>query len=201
MIHKYNYIYHTKPNFLMKSKYFPIGLTILLAAIVVVSGCVGQSSEPAVTLNQNTVKFTTYENSQYSVKISYPEDWKPGNDANTILFFVSSKGQSINLVYNDYSKNPMTLDKFTEEVQKYFDTISIDLYPPVPKKTTVSGNPGYYVIYNTKFGNIDVRVMQAWTIKNDKVYSLTYGGPIKEFDESLGKRIIDSFEITASKAI
>lgn len=184
----------------MRSKYLLTGLVILLSSVVVVSGCIGQSSEPAVTLNQDSIKFTTYKNSDYAIKIGYPEDWKVSDNGSAVFLFSSAKGQSINLIYRDISDTPMTLDEYTDLVKKELELLSTDTFSPVPEKTTIDDNPAYIVVYTTRLGNIDFKVIQAWTIKNDKAYVLTYGAPTKEFDKSLGNRIINSFEFT-SKAV
>lgn len=197
------YIYKLNPNFSMKSKYLFL-IVALLASVVIVSGCIGQSSEPAVTLNQGNIKFTTYEDPIYGVKISYPEEWKSPENANAIFMFASSKGYSINLqiqLLNDDAENPMTLDKYTTLARKDVELYSTDTIPPVFEKTVLSGLPAYKVTYNARIGNIEARTTQAWTINDGKVYVLTYGGPMDAFDSALGNRIINSFEISGEKAV
>lgn len=168
--------------------------SVLLISILVVSGCIGQSSEPAVNLNIDA-KFTTYEDSVYNIKISYPENWVSSEEYGTVFLFSSLKGQSINLIYLDLTEEPLTLDEYTELAKRDIELYSTDAYPTSIKKITLSELPAYSATYNARIGNIEVRTMQAWTIKDNKLYVLTYAAPTKETDNSLGSRIMDSFEI------
>lgn len=62
----------------------------------------------------------------------------------------------------------------------------------------LSGYPAYQILYAYTFEGVDLKNLQIWTIADDMVYVLTYGGTTKEFDNSFPviQNMIDSFEIT-----
>ncbi|MDN5868935.1 MAG: hypothetical protein L0H55_16235 [Candidatus Nitrosocosmicus sp.] len=52
--------------------------------------------------------------------------------------------------------------------------------------------------YTYTFEGVDLKNFQIWTIGDDMVYVLIYGGTTKEFDNSFPviQNMMDSFEIT-----
>ena len=61
--------------------------------------------------------------------------------------------------------------------------------------TTVLANlPAHEIV----FTNLGIKTMQIWTIKDDKVYTITYTAEEEDFQNDLqvAKMMIESFEIT-----
>jgi serine/threonine-protein kinase len=47
------------------------------------------------------------------------------------------------------------------------------------------------------FTNVGLKTMQVWTIKEDRVYTITYTAPEEDFQNDLliAKRMIESFQV------
>jgi hypothetical protein len=70
--------------------------------------------------------------------------------------------------------------------------------------TTFAGNPAHRIVYSFTEPSIvtpsafQFQSMNVWTIKGDKVYTISYSQPKEEYPTYLGvvQQIIESFEIT-----
>ena len=60
--------------------------------------------------------------------------------------------------------------------------------------TTLAGLPALEIM----FTNLGLKTMQIWTIKDDKVYTITYVAEEEDFQDDLqiAERLIKSFQIT-----
>jgi eukaryotic-like serine/threonine-protein kinase len=60
--------------------------------------------------------------------------------------------------------------------------------------TTLGNLPAHQIV----FTNIGLKTMQVWTLKDDKVYAITYVAEEEDYenDIQIAQRMIESFEIT-----
>lgn len=64
--------------------------------------------------------------------------------------------------------------------------------------TVAGGNPAHKMVYtNVEENNIQTKTMQVLTIKNDKIYLITYTAEQRKYDSYLPtiQKMIDSFRI------
>jgi PsbP-like protein len=170
----------------------------------------------------NSSNFLSYVNPTLGVTMQYPRDWtahqyeyNPGANNTLVGFYSPSKtaselgnisGVSGHFVpYADIfvfdSKN-MTLDKIIEGKIKRLqnDThFSIIESKPIALK---AGQPGYVIIYKTVAGGDELfQKIQAYTIRNNKVYLITFTSQEASFSSYLptAQKMISSFEVKIEK--
>lgn len=170
----------------------------------------------------NSSNFLSYVNPTLGVTMQYPRDWtahqyeyNPGANNTLVGFYSPSKtaselgnisGVSGHFVpYADIfvfdSKN-MTLDKIIEGKIKRLqnDThFSIIESKPIALK---AGQPGYVIIYKTVAGGDELfQKIQAYTIRNNKVYLITFTSQEASFSSYLptAQKMISSFEVKIAK--
>ncbi len=184
-----------KPNYLFLT-------TLLVIGIIFTSGCVQQ--------------FLTYDNPTYGIRIKYPSDWtKSEQVGGSVVVFLAPKEnlsdvfqENVNVLVQDLSTRPMTLSEYTnlsidQISQNIFDANIID-----SSATTLDGNPAHKVVYTGTAVKVAIYVggiqgeyrlkwMQIWTIKDNKVYIISYAARVDKFSEfsDTTNQMISSFEV------
>lgn len=155
----------------------------------------------AATTPITTNKFLEYTSSEENIRMKYPSDWsKKEKYAGTIVSFISLKeGSNVNVVVQDLSTEPMTLNEYTETSiaqLKYFipDMKVIES----SEAATLDGNRAYKIIYIGTISENVFKWMQVWTIKNNKAYVISYTTTLQNYPNSLDKvnEMINSFKFT-----
>ncbi|MBI2548053.1 hypothetical protein HYW21_01765 [Candidatus Woesearchaeota archaeon] len=185
-----------------------LGVSILLMIVVVIIGCT-QTAENAPPVSQglrnNNDNFLVYEDPVYKVAIEYPESWQLVPTTDNVFAFQSPKEsdtdlfqENINLVMNDLSNQPLTLEAYkdiaVESMQQTFADFSLLELGSV----TLSGNPAYKIIFTGTAGTQRLKFLQVFTIQNDISYVLTFVAEDDAFTDYLGtvQKMVDSFVIT-----
>lgn len=153
--------------------------------------------------------YAIYDNSKYGIRLKYPHNWNivenVGNISNHAIVVnlysygfsnISAYTHNVNLVIGRLSDNNTSLHNYTTAgialLAHQFNNFTLDQ----TNMTTLSGNPANEIIYSLNDGQISVKQMQAWTLKDGKDYILTYSvAPAEKFDISTAKNIFDSFVI------
>ncbi len=177
-----------------------IFLIILIISLTLFS-CT-KEKEKTDTKQKEFIEFKTYNNFNYGFSIKYPEDWGLIEDfeTNTIMFLSSDKSAQINFGSEDLSMQPMKLNEYTDfsikQLPNLFDNTKII---QAPKKVMLSGIKADKVVYEYEIPeeNVIIKVIQVWTIKNNKSYILAFIAEKDKFDSLLeiSDEIIDSFKI------
>jgi len=177
----------------------------VLVVIVVLCLCFGETSTKSEDANPKIATWLTYENSTYGITINYSSDWEKNENIplNVITFVyypeknaLSSVALSI-MVY-DLSTQFITLEEYT---QFSLDQLKQDIpnYNQVEATATVlAENPAEKVVYTGEMSQNNLKFMQIWTIKNNKIYLISYVAPVQLYSDSLStvQKMIDSFEIS-----
>ena len=136
--------------------------------------------------------------------MNYAADWQQKEQEGTIVSFLSPKSspsdsfqESINVVMNDLSGQQLSLDDYTKVSLETLQGIFPDMAVVESGSTTLDGNPTHKIVYTAKAGGVNLKVMQAWTIKDDISYVLSYSAEEASFPDYVGvmQTTIDTFEI------
>ena len=163
-----------------------------------------------IGLNKQAYKnFTNYVNDDYQFSIKYPENWSHQelDDPITgeVVVFTSPLETNADLFLEkvyitvEYlSSESTTLEQYTQIV---FERINqekgneIEVYQD--RKTKIGESPARMVVYSRKEEGLQLRQMEAFTIKNNQVYIAIYTAERAKFSKFLGtaEKMIDSWEI------
>jgi serine/threonine-protein kinase len=163
-----------------------------------------------IGINKNMYRgFLSYTNQAYNFTIKYPENWslKELDDPITgeVAVFTSPLESESDLFLErvylsvEYlSSQPTTLDEYTEIV---FEKIQqekgneIEVYEE--KKTRLDRHPARIIIYSRNERGLLLRQMEAFTIKNDRVYIIIYTAQRVKFSKffDTAQKMLKSWEI------
>jgi serine/threonine-protein kinase len=142
--------------------------------------------------------FETYSNPTFGIRIQYPSDWGrldlsflENNSADIDFYPLDdiSGAKAVKIQVDTLPLQNMTLDDYTDIQINSTEEQLLD------SNTTVLANLSAHEIV---FTNLGIKTMQVWTIKDDKVYTITYTAEEEDFQNDLqvAKMMIESFEIT-----
>lgn len=140
--------------------------------------------------------FTTYENPTFGVRIQYPTDWGRldlsflGASADIDFYALddTSSAKDVRIQVKTLPLQNMTLEQYTNTQIKSIEGQILE-----SNATTLAGMKAHQLI----FTNIGLKTMQIWTLKDDKVYTITYVAEEEDFENDLqvARRMIESFGI------
>ena len=155
--------------------------------------------------------FLTYDNPALGIRLLYPADWEKRD----LKDIARSFGQEIGVAFNSPLENEfdmfsenlfvggsvgenISLAEFTTSTINSLEE-SADIDIANSSSTTLAGIPAYTVKYffSKPVIPVDLLVMQIWTVKNDKLYSIVFTAQSDKFDdyEPIIQRMINSLEI------
>ena len=160
-----------------------------------------------IGVNKNSYKnFTDYVNYDYQFDIKYPESWSQQelNDPITgeIVVFTSPAANDRDIfrerVYlaAEYLPASTTLEEYAQTVLgRIQQTPNSKIYETFT--TEINGIPGRAVVYSRKEGGLQLKQMEVFTIKDDRVYIAIYTAQEAKFAElnETVEKIIDSWQI------
>lgn len=150
-----------------------------------------------------------YTNDKFGVSLDYPSDWvkKDGSEEGTqdkalVEFFPpnNSKTQTANVIIEDLSANPLTLEKYTESMLTSAKDQVKNINFLESKETQFGGLAGYKIIVSgdssSEFSSA-FKSLMVWTVKGNFAYVFTYNTDPAGFDEFLGaaEQMISSLKI------
>ena len=187
---------------------------LLLVSVILVSGCVNnppapssndkQSDKPNTDLvldqceplvgNPNTDLSKTHE--EDALTLNYPSDWSKITYLGSSHFVPAGE---------DEGGNTVVLNIQTEDTDKSLDKYSSDNLDSIKSDPDVAG----VKICSTTFGGsqarklvfshfgYDKQYLHVWTIKDNKVYTISFGAPVDSFSGYLPdvESIIDTASI------
>jgi eukaryotic-like serine/threonine-protein kinase len=210
----------------MKAKQVSIIMIILVAGIVVISCCIQiDNGEPKivqeVTTTENPITSTTgyetkstqpagflkYENTKYGFSIAYPADWenteleekyKKAVFQSPVQDDLDSFRENLIISYMDYSSSPTTLERATESIIAGLEKGGLQNFNLIDSsETTLAGIRAHTITYTVTQSGFNLKLKQFWTIKNNKVYMVSYGELADEpsvFWDTM-EEMTESFEI------
>jgi len=202
--------YYLKSYMLLKSILTAVGIL----AIITVTGLINQGASAQVQQQQQV-----YKDPQGKFTIQYPSSWEVAprdssfpyyGTATAIAFKPTYEGNDplshslFNITPTDIEKSldKTTLDQVASDFIEFLKTPSSvlgDLKVEVLKNnaTTIGGLPARQIQYLAH--SIGTFEMQAYVIKNDKLYSLRFSTPEFKMPETLpvAQNMLKSFQLTA----
>jgi serine/threonine-protein kinase len=158
-----------------------------------------------------TRNFLTYTNSNYGITIHYPSDWKIGEHVYTnrfVLNFTSTlKNNSdtfpatITVSVEPLKQNRTTLNEFTITTLDNAKQSLPNFQLIESNATTLASNPAHRIVYTFTSSDPSVQLhfqsMNIWTLKENKVYSISYTQARSQFNKYLPiiQNMIHSFDI------
>src|SRR5580658_2303971 len=143
----------------------------------------------------------TYTDKTYNYSIDYPQEWVKTSISGGTAFLSLKDGpddnfrENVNVLIQDLSGHPMTLDQYTELTrnqikQNYGDSAIISMQP-----ATVAGQNAEVAIYNFKYQSRALKVKQYWFVKTQKAFVVTYTAVPDQFTryDSTATRVMNSF--------
>lgn len=142
-----------------------------------------------------------YSEKKFTLK--YPDSWVT-KTVNGAMYFTSPKlnlndsfQENVNLMLQDLSSSPMTLEQYTELTRKQIvDHLGSSAIVSL-KNTAINGHTAKEFIYNLNYQGKSLKLKQYWFIKDNVAYLFTYTAVPSEFNkyESLATTTITSFKL------
>ena len=166
------------------------------------------------SVNSSNNNFIIYENRTYGIKINYPSDWQKTEHTNGNKFWV----EFISPSQNNPNAFPATISVSVEGLNHNITTNTTDEYVAgivnnakqslsdfqiieSNRNANITGGPAYKIVYSFLSQDPAVQAhfqsMNIWTIKDKKVYSISYTEVKSEYAAYLPtvQSMIDSFKI------
>jgi hypothetical protein len=149
-----------------------------------------------------SVNWMTYTDSVNKFTIKYPDKWQQRTAVNTIGFLSPREDdqdlfqENVNLMLQDLSQKPMTVDQYTELTKKQvIDNLGASAIISL-KNITLSGQQAKEFVYNMDYQGRNLKVKQVWFIKGNTAYLFTYTAHKDKYEEylDLGTQTINSFK-------
>jgi hypothetical protein len=147
-----------------------------------------------------------YENTQYGFALKYPAAWSfAENQGGAAAIFYSPKEnaldifkENVNIVVQDISRNPMTLEKYTETAIAQMNAVfGTNLEILVSTQISVGKQPGHQFIFIGKGPDGNLRYQCRWTLAGTTAYQITYTAIASGYERHLAQaeRVMNSFRI------
>ncbi len=177
----------------MKSKKIILLLTVLIMAIVLLTGCTGtiNNDEPQDLSNLNTVTNAVANKEGYSkytndegISFYCPSDWISVGEEGT-LFFVApdSTGTSANLLSEEIG-SMISLSGYVE-IAKAKLPEAMDITSEIKQEQiNLNGREAYVISYSAQESGIEMSVLQEVIKVDSKVYILTVGTKASNYTQA-----------------
>lgn len=143
----------------------------------------------------------TYTDPAKKFTISYPKDWTTRSVNEAIAFLSPQEGagdsfqENVNVLPQDLSAQPMTLEQYTELSRKQIT----DAFGPnavvstAPK--TLAGQKAMEMVYTMNYQGRALKIRADWFIRNKTAWLLTFTAEPAQFDkyDKTGTAILNSF--------
>ena len=179
------------------------GLCILSIAIsfgLMVSVPVSMAQTDGESGENDTSELLAYDNPNLGFTLEYPAEWIKEESLSFISprLSVSDEAPESISVTTEPNLSNLTLEEYSDSSITMLDSQFPNFTLIESSNSTLSGYPASQIVYTYTIEDVDLKNFQIWTVADDMVYVLTYGGTTKEFDNSLPviQDMIESFEIT-----
>lgn len=165
------------------------------------------SIPPSTDVTNGTYLSNTlvYENSDLGFSLQYPSEWSKAESFSPPSVSFQSPRTSITdqapesiAITTELITSGISLESYSDSalnlLREQFPSIGLIEIT----NSTLSGYPAKQVIYTYSMDGIELQNLQIWTLVDNMVYAVTYGGIVDEFDDSLDivNNLIKSFQIT-----
>jgi hypothetical protein len=170
---------------------------VLLASLLTLIILLLLSSVTSIQIAIAQTDFTTYENPKFGIRIQYPSDWGRldlsflGASADIDFYPLAdtSGAKDVRIQVKTLPLKNMTLGQYTNITINSIEGQILD-----SNVTTLGNLPAHQIA----FTNVGLKTMQVWSLKDDKVYTITYVAEEEDYenDIQIAQRMIESFGIT-----
>ena len=178
--------------------------TITTAGIIIISiwlSLVYEINQQQITITAaqtDETNFVPYSNPTFGIRTEYPSNWGRldlsflQNDSADIDFYPlddasGSKHVRIQVETMQSAQN-MTLELYSEAKVNSTEGQILE-----SNSTTLADLPAHEIV----FTNAGLQIIQVWTIKDDRIFTITYEADEEDFQNDLvvAERMIESFQI------
>jgi len=154
----------------------------------------------AVLLTCSSQKDTlTYTDENRGYRIDYNPDWEMERIDVSMVFSSPKESEedafqeAVNVVVQELSEMSMTLDELTGHMKEYLQKAEATIVET--GETELGGTKGRFLVVSGKQGDLELKMMQVYTIAGNKVYIVTFTAEQGKFDAYLedARKMIDSF--------
>lgn len=144
--------------------------------------------------------FVPYSNPIFGIEVEYPSDW-----GRLDLSFLQNNSADLNFYPLDDASGAKQVKIQIENLPASSPNMTLEEYNDIKigsvkgqilgsNSTTLADLPAHEII----FTDLVLKKMQVWTLKDDKVYTITYATEEEDFQNELqiAQRMIESFKIT-----
>ncbi|MEL6439597.1 MAG: protein kinase [Cyanobacteria bacterium J06621_8] len=159
-----------------------------------------------ISINRNSrSRFIKYVNDDYNFAIEYPQNWSqqelddpitgeivvftspPENDADLYL-------EQLSIAVEYLPDESVSLEKYTQSViERINQTTKNDLKGHESYRANVDNSPASKVIYFRQEGELELKQMETFTVKNNQVYIAVYTAERDDFSK-LSRDVLDMIE-------
>jgi len=175
-------------------------LTIILIWLSLFFAISQQITTTAATTIAQTAElnFVPYSNPTFGIRTEYPADWGRldlsfllNNSADIDFYPLDDTSGSKHIriqVETIPSAQNMTFEQYSNARINSTEGQILG-----SNSTALAGLPAREIV----FTNMDLKTMQVWTVKDDRVYAISYIAPEEDFqdDFQVAKRMAESFQI------
>lgn len=153
------------------------------------------------------VPLSTYENSDYGIKIQYPETWSQVGPAGGMVTFMSpltdnddNYRENVQIKVADHPSS-ISLEELTRFNINDLNATVKEFKLIESKSITLDGHPAHTIVYSGVYNNINFQSLAAWTVLDNRAYNIWFYGKQVEYETYLPviQKMLDSFEIDESK--
>jgi eukaryotic-like serine/threonine-protein kinase len=172
---------------------------VLLASLLILIILLSLGSATCIQIviaQTGQADFTTYENPKFGIRVQYPSDWGRldlsflGASADIDFYPLddTSGTKDVRIQVKALPLQNMTLEQYTNTQINSTEGQILE-----SNATTLGNLPAHEIV----FTNIGLKTMQVWTLKDDKVYTITYVAEEDDYENDLqiAQRIIESFGV------
>lgn len=177
-------------------------------------GSSSQSNNLSFTIQTNGSNntFLTYGNPESGFKIQYPSDWRDSqtglkDNTNIVAFYSPLENLSdafsehVIVSLTEYSQN-LTLSDYNNLVNSVISPPSVTVVESKPV-TLTDGHPAQTIVFipppsgSTTNTLLKPEVMLIWTVKGNKVYTISYNADSANYSKYLPivQKMVESFKI------
>jgi serine/threonine-protein kinase len=154
--------------------------------------------------------FALYINNQYNLEIRYPENWsfeelEDPITGEVVVFYSPLESEAdlfqekVSVTVEELTEDLSTLDEYSERITDSLASnkdATLSIYSQ--QKTKLAQLPARSLLYSRIENGINLRQMETFTIKNDKIYIVTYTAERAKYSKFLdtAKKMINSFSLT-----
>jgi hypothetical protein len=184
-------------------------IALVAIAAIVWTACGGDSDTPEGSPSPSPTPtassdLTTFHSDEEGFSIGYPPTWTKQEGAfGTVVTFADTEHASagfapnVNVVVEDLPTSDITQDQYTDAALAQLENFITNLDNVEERSAELAGQPATEVTYTGTQGKSDLRWLQAYTVRGNRAFVLTFTALPDQFDtvEPVARTIFASFSL------